>query len=53
MREAKSDCDKLKERAEEEESLATLDELEQTHTEANDMVASEKQALTEDGSVQQ
>ena len=48
MREAKGDYDKLKERAKEEESLATLDDLEQTHTEANDMVVREKQALTED-----
>ena len=38
----------LKERVEEEESLATLDELEQIHTKANQMVLCEKQALTED-----
>ena len=48
VREAKGDGDKLKERAEEEESLATLDELEQIRTKANSMVSSEKQALTED-----
>ena len=33
---------------EEEESLATLDELEQIHTEANEMVLSDKHALTEE-----
>jgi len=48
VREAKGDRDKLKERVEEEESLATLNELEQIHTEANEMVLSDKQALTED-----
>ena len=46
--EARRDCEKLKERAKDDDSMATLDELEQTHTEANEMVASEKQALTED-----
>ena len=48
VREAKGDHDKLKERVEEEESLATLNELKQIHTKANEMVLSEKQALTED-----
>ena len=48
MREAKKDCDRLKERAEEEESLVTLDELEQIHTDASEMVATEKRELTED-----
>ena len=48
MREAKGSCDELKERAEREESLVTLDELEQIHTDANEMVLREKQALTED-----
>ena len=48
MRESKEVCEKLKERANEEESLVTLNELEQIHTEVNDMVVSDKQALTED-----
>ena len=46
VREAKADCDKLKERAEEEESLVTLDELEQIHAEADEMVVSDRQELT-------
>ena len=41
MKEAKGDCDKLKKRVEEEGSPVTLEELEQ-------MILSEKQALTED-----
>ena len=48
MREAEGDCDKVKEREEEEESLVTLDELEQIHTEVNEMISSYKQKLTED-----
>ena len=48
VREAKADSDKLKERAEEEESLVTQEELEQILTEANEMIASNEQALTED-----
>ena len=48
MREARGSCDELKERAEREESLVTLDELKQIHTDANKMVVREKQALTED-----
>ena len=48
MREAKGDCDRLKERAEEEESLITLDKLVQIHTDVSEMVATEKQELTED-----
>ena len=47
MRKAKGDCDKLKERVEEEESLVTLDELEQIHTEGNEMISSDKQKLIE------
>ena len=48
MREARGDYTRLKERAVEEESLVTLDELEQIHTDASEMVATEKRALTED-----
>ena len=48
LREARGDSDKLKEKAEEKNSLATLGELEQMHTEPNEMVMSDKQALAED-----
>ena len=48
MRKAKKDGGKLKERAEEEDPLATLYELKQIHAQAKEMVVSEKQALSED-----
>ena len=48
VREAKGGCDRLKERYEEEESLFTLDDLEQMHTDAVETVATEKRALTKD-----
>ena len=49
VREARGGCDRLQETYEEEkESLVTLDGLEQMHTGAVEMVATEKQALTED-----
>ena len=48
MREAKRDCDNLNERMEEEESLATLEELEQIHSEANEMVIGDERTLTEE-----
>ena len=48
VREARGDCDRLKERVEEEESLVTLDELEQIHTDASEKVATDERTLTED-----
>ena len=48
VREAKGDCDRLQERHKEEESLVTLDELEQMHKGAVEMVVTEKRSLTED-----
>ena len=48
VREAKGDCDRLKERVVEKESPVTLEELEQIHAEADERVLSEKKALTED-----
>ena len=48
VREAREDYDRLKERAEEEELLVTLDELEQIHTDASEKVATDERTLTED-----
>ena len=48
VREAKGDCDKLKERVVEGVSTGSLEELEKIHAEAEERVLSEKQALTED-----
>ena len=48
MREAKRDCDKLSERLKEEESLATLKELEQMHIKANEMIIGNKETLIEE-----
>ena len=48
MREANKECDDLKERAKEEESLVTLDELKQIHSQAKETVLKEKEELTED-----
>ena len=46
--EARGECDRLKDRAEEEELLVTLDELEQIHTDASEKVATDERTLTED-----
>ena len=48
VREAREDYDRLKERAEEEELLVTLDELEEIHTDASEKIAADELALTED-----
>ena len=47
MSEAKRDCERLIERAEEDEDVI-LDELERIHTDANEWVATEKTELAED-----